>query len=102
LAFAFGKASSSESYRRRRKNPLNPLHPCHPRSHHAAFVNMERKKSIDSFSNPFSGHVFFVFPGVKLGKIWQKLSCTLLFEWKVIEVEINLKAYKINRNTLGL
>jgi hypothetical protein len=57
---------------------------------------MGRKVPIDSLSNPFSRHVFFVFLGVKLGKIWQKLSCTLLFEWKVIVVEINLKACKIN------
>jgi hypothetical protein len=62
---------------------------------------MGRKKSGDCLSNPFSRHVFFVFLGVKLGKIWQKLSCTLLFEWKVIEVEINLKACKINPNTIG-
>jgi len=57
---------------------------------------MERKKSGDYLPNPFSRHVFFVFLSVKLGKIWQKLSCTLLFEWKVIVVEINLKACKIN------
>ena len=50
-------------------------------------------------SNPFSLHVFFL--GVKLGEIWLKLSCTLLFEWKVIVVEINLKACKINPNTIG-
>jgi hypothetical protein len=45
--------------------------------------------------------IFFVFLGVKLGKIWQKLSCTLLFGERVIVVEINLKACKINPNTIG-